>query len=70
MIKLRGDDHTTPIWTDELSLLFEIAKWSIYLVNARNYPELASAYGGIEELERRHAEAVRQLEQWHDDGDA
>jgi hypothetical protein len=62
------DDQEESIPCAELRLLRRIAETSSDVVRARNWEEFRQACGGQDHLEKVHAEAVQQYEQWISEG--
>lgn len=57
-------DASESIYSAELALLRRVAETSSDLVRGREWEEFRTVCGGIEALEKSHAEAVQAWEQW------
>ena len=65
----RFEDREETIYSAELYLLRRIAETSSDMVKARDWPEFREATGGQEKLDKAHADALREYEQWLSDGE-
>jgi hypothetical protein len=68
LLALFGDREET-IYSAELYLLRKIAETSSDMVKARDWEEFRVACGGQEKLDKAHADAVMNYEQWLSDGE-
>ena len=57
-------DAEERVYSAELALLRRVAETSSDLVRGREWGEFRTVCGGIEVLEKSHAEAVQAWEQW------
>lgn len=65
----RFGDREETIYSAELFLLRRIAETSSDMVKARDWPEFRGASGGQEKLNKAHADALNEYEQWLADGE-
>jgi hypothetical protein len=68
LLALFGDREET-IYSAELYLLRKIAETSSDMLQGREWPEFREASGGQEKLDKAHADAVMNYEQWISEGD-
>jgi hypothetical protein len=68
LLALFGDREET-IYSAELYLLRKIAETSSDMLQGREWPEFREASGGQEKLDKAHADAVTEYEQWLAEGD-
>ena len=65
----RFEDREETIYSAELYLLRRIAETSSDMLQGREWPEFREANGGQEKLDKAHAAAVTNYEQWLTEGD-
>jgi len=63
----RFGDREETICSAELRLLLKLAETSSDMVKARDWEEFRVACGGQEKLDKAHADALREYEQWLSD---
>lgn len=65
----RFSDREETIYSAELYLLRKLAETSRDMVKARDWEEFRVACDGQEKLDKAHADALREYEQWLSDGE-
>lgn len=65
----RFEDREETIYSAELYLLRRIAETSSDMVKARDWEGFRVACGGQEKLDKAHADALNEYEQWLSDGE-
>lgn len=65
----RFGDREETIYSAELYLLRRVAETSSDMVKARDWEEFRVACGGQEKLDKAHADALHEYEQWLSDGE-